>query len=844
MDAETYREPSVAFHFQRQRINQLLTKAANYPLVVICAGAGFGKTSAVNDFVRGLKTPVGWTQLTERDNIGARFWENFVSSTIQVGAGYAKAVKALGFPDTDEKVSRFHTILRTQFEGSRRIHVFDGFHFIDNPAVIYLAESCVSDDLPLGSSAFFITRSTSNMNIAGFVSNGRMFDISEDDLRFTESELAGYFKEQGISPHPDELREIYEDTGGWAFAINLIARSYQRAPSYRGFLRNAMKTNISSLMEAEFNNGTSERLQRFLIRLSLVERLSVELVTLLAGGDTETLQELNRYNTYVRLDTYTDSYLIHHFFLEYLREKQTLLTQKETLDTYKIAAEWCNINGIKIDALTYYEKTGDYKSIVEIFYDLPTQIPHDIARYTTEIFDRAPEEAFDTVPLLAALRVRSIMRLGFMKQAAMLIDKYEERYINLPKDSQFRNYTLGGLYYCKGILGTMQCTSSDRYDFDIAFERMDECLSLTPLDPKSMTGYPVGPWISLAGSERKGAQQEYIDALSRSEAHVSHCMDGTMTGMTDLARGELMFHQGKVSDAEPVFVYGVERALERGQYEIAHMGMGYLLRIATYQGNFEKAEQTVKDMLPLLEESSYNNRFVIYDISIGWYYTYLELPELVPNWLKEKFATYSHPYYLENFGNRIKARYYYLMRNYAQLLAYMREQRQREAILYGRVEMLAMEACVYYLTREKRKALEVLKEAYDKASPNGIIMAFINRGKDMRTLCSAALKEPGYDVPAEWLEMIRSKSSSYAKRQSHIISEYKRAYDIAEGAAMTQRETDIIIDLSHGLSHTEIAVSRCISVNTVKTVINTIHKKLKTENISDMIRVAVKNKLI
>lgn len=843
MDADMYRDSSVSFHFQRQRINQLLTKAANYPLVVICAGAGFGKTSAVNDFMRGLGIPVGWTQLTERDNIGARFWENFISSTVQVSAGYAKAVKALGFPDTDEKINRFHSILRTQFGANRRIHVFDDFHFIDDPAMIYLAESCIND-LPKGSSVFFLTRSTANMNIAGFVSKGRMFDISEEDLRFTESELASFFKVQGISPHPDELREIYEDTGGWAFAINLIARSYQRAPSYRGFLRNAMKTNISSLMEAEFLNGPSERLQRFLIRLSLVERLSVELVGLLAGNDAELLSELKRYNTYVRLDSYTDSYLIHHFFLEHLREKQRLLTQEEKLETYRIAAKWCNANGIKIDALTYYEKTGDYNSIVEIFYDLPTQIPFDIARFTTEIFNRAPEEAYDKVPLLAAMRVRSIMRLGHMDQAAALIDKYEERFLRLPKDSLFRNYTLGGIYYCKGILETMQCTTSDKYEFDIAFAKMDECLSLTPLDPRAMTGYPVGPWISLAGAERIGAQQEYIEALSRSEAHVSRCMNGTMTGMTDLARGELLFHQGKVADAEPALVYGVQRALERGQFEIAHMGMGYLLRVATYQGNYEKAEQAVRDMLPLLDESSYNNRYVIYDISIGWYYTYLELPELVPNWLKEKFSTYSHPYYLENFGNRIKARYYYLMRNYAQLLAYMREQKHREAILYGRVEMLAMEACVYYLSREKSKALEVLKEAYDKGAPNGIIMAMISRGKDMRTLCSAALKEPGYDVPADWLEMIRSKSSSYAKRQSHIISEYKRANDIAEGAALTQRETDIITDLSHGLSHTEIAVSRSISVNTVKTVISTIHKKLKTESITDMIRVAAKNKLI
>ena len=843
MDAEIYRDQSGSYHFQRQRINQLLAKAANYPLVVICAGAGYGKTSAVYDFTRGVSIQVGWTQLTERDNIGARFWENFVGSTIQVNTGYAKAIKALGFPDTDEKINKFHGIVKSQFDGNPRIHVFDDFHFIYDPAMIFLAESCIYD-LPRGSSVFFITRSTANMNIASFVSKGLMFDISEDDLRFTESELAGYFKQQGISPQPNELRDIYEDTGGWAFAINLIARSHQKAPSYKGFLRNAMKTNIFSLMEEEYYNGTSERLQRFLVRLSLIEHLSVELVSLLAGGDQTLLSELKRYNIYVRLDAYTDSYLFHQFFLEFLREKQELLTQEEKNETYKIAAEWCNVNGIKIDALTYFENIGDYESIVRVFFDLPIQIPYDIARYTNEIFDRAPEDAFDSVPLLAAMRVRSVIRLGQTRQAGDLIEYYEQKYLNLPEDSLFRNYTLGWLYYCKGILQTMMCATEDRYDFDLSFKRMDECLTLTPLDKAYKTGYPVGPWISLAGSDREGAPQEFIDALSRAEIYVSHCMYGTMTGITDIARGELLFQQGKVVDAEPYFVYGVERAMEREQLETAHMGLGYILRTAVYHGNFEKAEQTIKDMQAFLDESSYTNRYVVYDISVGWYYTYLELPELVPNWLKEKFLAYSHPYFTENFGNRIKARYYYIMRNYAPLLAYMREQRQREAILYGRVEMLAMEACVHSLIRKKQKALEVLAEAYEKAAGNGIIMPFINRGKDMRTLCSAALKEPCYGIPADWLEMIRSKASSYAKRQSHVIVEYKRTYNITQGASLTKREIDIITDLSHGLSHTEIAVSRCISVNTVKMTINTIHKKLKTENIADMIRASIDNKLI
>jgi LuxR family maltose regulon positive regulatory protein len=317
-----------------------------------------------------------------------------------------------------------------------------------------------------------------------------------------------------------------------------------------------------------------------------------------------------------------------------------------------------------------------------------------------------------------------------------------------------------------------------------------------------------------------------------------------MAGISDLAHGELLFYQEKINAAETFIVHGLERARERSQFEIVQMALFYILRIAVYRGNFIKAEQALKDMEAQLGESAYTNRFISYDIALAWYYSYLGLLEYIPDWLKDKFAPYGHAYFIENFGNRMKARYCYQIKNYPILLAYMREQRQRESILFGRVEILAMEACVHFKMNNKKDALAVLEEAYNEAEPNDIIMPFIGRGKDMRTLCSATLKEPECSIPVSWLEMIKSKASSYAKRQSHIIAEYKKANNIEDEIIITVRETDILTDLAHGLSRTEIAANHNLSVNTVKMVINSIYSKLGVENLADLIRIAVERKII
>jgi LuxR family maltose regulon positive regulatory protein len=832
------------FHIERPRLSQLFMNAVNYPLVMICAGAGYGKTSAVHDFVQDYQVTTTWIQLSERDNVGSRFWENYTHSVAQVNKPLAAAIGKLGFPDTQDKVNQYLTLLRDFTEIKQRIIVMDDVHLIEDSSVLCFLERAFQN-IPLGTSLFLISRSVPRINTAGLISKGRMFTVSESDLRFTETELAQCFRGQKNLLLPNSLREIMEDTEGWAFAINLIARSYQKAPGYGGYLRNAMKINVFQLMETEIWNGVSKRLQRFLIRLSLIDHLSVDLIAFLAGGDRELIAEFERQNAYIRRDNYINAYLIHHLFLEFLSQKQDLLTEDEKRKTYAIAGDWCNRNGFKIDAMTYYEKTGDYESIVSIFFSLPTQIPADIARYAAQIFGRIPPEAFDRVDYLAVMHVRSIICIGRWKEAFALMTDYEARYLRLPADNTLRIHNLGGIYFWWSVMRLLMCTTDNRYDFDLYYAKLDECLSTVSAEPvKLPVYYPFGAWINLAGSAKKGAPQEFIHAFSRAVHHRSHCLNSAKTGIDDLARGELLLYQGDIRGAEPLIARSLEQTREHRQFAAVHMALFYTMRIAVSQGDYPKMEQALRDMELQLSENDYTNRFITYDIALAWYYCVLGLPEKIPDWLKDKFSPYGHAYFMENVGNQAKARYCYLTRNYPPLLAYLGEVRQREAILYGRVEMLAMEACVYNKMKDKAKALAVLQEAYETAAPNGLHMPFIELGKDMRTLTSSALKESSCTIPKPWLETVNRKSASYAKRHAHITAEYKQANNTEKDIALSSREAEILTDLSHGLSRSEIAVSHSLSINTVKMVINMIYTKAGAENLADLIRIAVERKMV
>ena len=824
-------------------------KAVKHPLIVVCAGAGYGKTSAIRDFAEKYNAMTAWMQLSERDNIGARFWESFIHTLTQVNSPLAKAVSSLSFPDTKEKINQYLHLLRRYLQMKQRIIVMDDFHFIEEASVLRFLEECVFNRLLPGTSVILASRSSPRINIPGFESRDMLFSMSENDLCFTQSELSQYFLQLGISLQPENQREIMQDTKGWAFAINIIARSFQEAPGYSGYLRSAMRTSVFRLMETEIWSVISEDQQLFLIRLSLISHLSLDLITLLAGRNKKMIADMERQNAYVHYDSYINAYLIHPLFLEFLTAKQELLSEEQKKETYRIAAGWCNKNGFKVDALSYYEKTGDYTSIVNVLRELPAQIPSDISQYAATIFQRAPAQAFDYVEDLAVMHLRALMFQGLWQESVELAEYYEAKYLKLPEDDPYRKQTLGRLYYSWAFLRGLMCVMNDRYDFDQYIEKFCNVIS-EPVHPGKFGNNNPGPWINCAGSSREGAPEDYIAALSRSITHLSHCFSSLKTGTEELARGELKFFKGDIRAAESFIARALDRSRESRQFDVIHRALFYMLRIAVSQGDYSKAERALRDMKAMLDYPEYSNRFVNYDIFLSWYYYILGLPEKIPDWLKESFAPYCHTVFIENFANQIKARFCYATRSYPQLLSYIEELKTRESFLFGRIEMLVMEACIYYKMKDKQSAFSVLLEAYNTALPNDLFMPFIELGKDMRTLSAAALKESASSIgaigsiPGPWLENINRKAASYAKHQGHVASEYKRINGIAGDLPISPRETEVLFDLSHGLTRAEIAASRGLSVNTVKMVINNVYSKLGADNLASLIRIAVELKLI
>jgi ATP/maltotriose-dependent transcriptional regulator MalT len=398
------------------------------------------------------------------------------------------------------------------------------------------------------------------------------------------------------------------------------------------------------------------------------------------------------------------------------------------------------------------------------------------------------------------------------------------------------------------------CTYTDEYDFDFYFKKMGEYFDKNPYKLIGTYKLTSSAWSLLVGTDRAGAMEEYIAAVSRSAPHLMHVMNGFYSGVEDLLQGELCFYKRRFSEAEQYLKQSIVKAGEHDQYVTQNRALVYLMHIDFTRGDYGSATARLKEMEVLLNEKDYGVRYTIYDIACGFYHLALDKCEQIPQWLKGDFSPFTHSSSLENYANRIRARYHYKTNQYSALLAFIESAVKHPMILFCKIELLTLKALSLYQLKRKTEAIAAFTEAYHLSESNRIIASFTEHGKDMRTLTLAISKDgtsrggavngETRRIPKKWLEEINRISSTYAKRKTKMIAEFNLANNIEDEVKLTKREIAILKDMADGLSRSEIASNRNLSVNTIKMAANIIYSKLGVSSLGEAIHTAVDQKII
>jgi LuxR family maltose regulon positive regulatory protein len=839
-------------HLKRPHIFGLLQQGLQGPLITVVAGAGYGKTQAVYAFLRSGDVITTWIQLSEQDNLPSRFWENYTHTISLFNEKLAAKLADIGFPDTETKIDLWMSALEDVTTPAKKYAlVFDDFHLIHNPdllafleRVIYLRfHNAVNNRVTI-----LISRTAPAINTITLASKGALLEIDEDDLRFTKEEVSDYFRILDVSPSHYALSEIYRDTGGWAFAVNLIGAALKHAPAQSNLAISAMKLNIFKLIENEIFLAISEDLRKFLIRLSLIEHLPFELTKHLAGDSTRLIKEISGISSFIRYDAYLNAFRIHRLFLDYLTQKQDSLTEEEKRETYREAARWFEENDRKIDAMDYFGKADDFTAIVDIAYMLPQTIPIDTSKFVLRILENGWNSLFKENPMSYGLYARLLMCAGRSEEAVAALKNTVET-LEAEPATKFNCRVLYGAYNNLGFAHMILCPRTGDYDFWRYFERGDHYFTMgSPFgryEPKGpVNSVSLSAYICRVGSTRSGDMERYIESLDRLTPHVMHSMNGCMCGHDDLARAEVAYLRCDLKNAEKFAYQALYKAQERRQRELESRALFYLLRIGVQAGDCAKLQRHLKHLDTLAELSEFPVSAAVYDLITSWYYAQLGQNEGVAGWLKNGFQNSDASPIMIEFDTVVRMRCHWAAKKYHELLAFLQSRSTKDAILMVQIEFKILEAVCLYQTGEKAGAQSAFQSAYELSRSNAFIMPFIEYGSKMRTLSRAAMKTADCGIPTEWLSEVNKKSATYAKKLAFVVSEYRKSNRLGGDIQLSLREIEILTDLYHGLSRSEIAANRQLSINTVKSLLQIIYAKLGAENNMDVIRIALDMKLI
>jgi LuxR family maltose regulon positive regulatory protein len=348
----------------RPRLQARLSRGAHGPLTVVTGPPGAGKTIAVATWAAAATTPgpIAWVSLDGADHQPELFWPHVVAAMRLAG------IDGLPGPPPACGDSVFHAALASALSGreSPVVLVLDDFQPDRHSHLAAEVASFVRNTGPV-LRLVIITRRDPRLPLHHYRLTGELTEVRAADLAFGERETRALLAQHGVALSAASVRALRARTEGWAAGLRLAAMSMQGHPDPDDFAADFAgddRTVVGYLME-EVIEAQPPELRRLLVATSIAERFNAALAAELAGVDagrrfTSSVESLIEQNAFV-VPLGHGWYRYHHIFRESLNLILRHESPGELLDLHRRAAVWFERNGLLADAVRQAVQAEDWR---------------------------------------------------------------------------------------------------------------------------------------------------------------------------------------------------------------------------------------------------------------------------------------------------------------------------------------------------------------------------------------------------------------------------------------------------------------------------------------------------
>ncbi|HEY67719.1 MAG TPA: helix-turn-helix transcriptional regulator, partial [Thermoflexia bacterium] len=284
-------------------LDVLHTALTSYPLTLISAPAGYGKTTLLAAYCAEVQrgeplfssTPlhfrppaqIAWLSLEEEDNDPVHFLNGLIAALRCLNSACGTTAQMLfsSLPNPSAEARRIvgvliNDILETLPDPFALI--LDDLHLITEPAV-FAALDYLLERLPPQMHLVIATRHDPPLALARLRARGRLAELGLADLRFSGDEASLFLNERrhlGLSPA--DLTALQARTEGWPVSLRLLASSLERIPTPTGrtvFITDLAQTDryVFDYLADEVLNRQDPEVRAFLLETSILSELTAPL---------------------------------------------------------------------------------------------------------------------------------------------------------------------------------------------------------------------------------------------------------------------------------------------------------------------------------------------------------------------------------------------------------------------------------------------------------------------------------------------------------------------------------------------------------------------------------------
>jgi LuxR family maltose regulon positive regulatory protein len=313
---------------RRERLVGFLHANINHKLVLVSAGAGYGKTSLLVDYAHDAELPVCWYSLDSGDNQVSTFIEYLVASIKRRFPSFGESVMRVlrNYTGPAEDIEPFVRLILDDMQQSVDdyfVLILDDYHEVLESEPVnalvdgllrYLPDHC---HIVLASRAIprrlTLTRLAAREEIVG---------LGVRQLRFTREEIHQVLTLRGMADmDSDQLDALALRSEGWITAILLAAQAHW-TETIRSILElSGTLDNVFEYLAREVLVQQPERIQTFLLGTSVLEEMSPPLCDALLEIDDSaqilrTLAEMGLFTS--EISNASGWYQYHQLFREFL----------------------------------------------------------------------------------------------------------------------------------------------------------------------------------------------------------------------------------------------------------------------------------------------------------------------------------------------------------------------------------------------------------------------------------------------------------------------------------------------------------------------------------------------